>query len=131
VHTLKALRQKLDPVSVKGIMVGYAADSKAYHILLDTNKIVISRDVTFDETPGGANMDAEHDKELTLLDDDEDQHHEGQRNEDDIEDNGGDDEDGADINQGNADAEGAAAAAEQPKRRYPLRERRSPGEARC
>ena len=52
-HIPKAQRQKLYPVSIKGIMVGYAADSKAYHIMLDdTKKIIISRDVTFEESIG-------------------------------------------------------------------------------
>ena len=52
-HIPKAQRQKLDPVSIKGIMVGYAADSKAYRIMLDdTKKTIISRDVTFEESIG-------------------------------------------------------------------------------
>jgi len=136
VHTPKALRRKLDPVSVKGIMVGYAADSKAYRILLDNNKIVISRDVIFDETSGGADMEAEDGEQLVLLDDDaEDVHHEGLHNEEELQDIG-DNDDGADINEENAEAEGAgaapaaapAAAVDQPERRYPLRERRNPGE---
>jgi hypothetical protein len=51
VHIPKALRQKLDPVSRKGIFVGYAADSKAYRVLMDdTNKIEVSRNVSFDES---------------------------------------------------------------------------------
>ena len=51
VHVPKSQRQKLDAVSKKGVFVGYAADSKAYRVLMDdTHKIVISRDVTFDET---------------------------------------------------------------------------------
>jgi len=50
VHIPKTLRQKLDPVSKKGILVGYELGSKAYRILMeDTKKIVISRDVTFDQ----------------------------------------------------------------------------------
>jgi hypothetical protein len=47
----KQHRSKLDDVSKKGIFVGYEPGSKAYRVLLDTNKkIVISRDVTFDES---------------------------------------------------------------------------------
>jgi transposase InsO family protein len=49
VHIPKELRQKLDNVSQRGNMVGYEAHSKAYRILLDTGKITISRDVTFNE----------------------------------------------------------------------------------
>ena len=42
---------KLSPVSEKGRLVGYAENSKAYRILLDSGKIVESRDVKF---PGEA-----------------------------------------------------------------------------
>jgi hypothetical protein len=42
----------LDPVSIKGIMVGYVADNKAYRIMLDDTKKIISRDVTFEESIG-------------------------------------------------------------------------------
>ena len=52
VHIPKAQRQKLDPVSIKGIMVGYVADNKAYRIMLDDTKKIISRDVTFEESIG-------------------------------------------------------------------------------
>jgi hypothetical protein len=38
---------KLSQVSDKGILVGYSQDSKAYRVLLDTGKVVESRDVTF------------------------------------------------------------------------------------
>eukprot|EP00983_Pelagomonas_calceolata_P015512 491601-Pelagomonas_calceolata.AAC.1 len=54
VHTPKTLRRKPDPVSKKGILVGYEPGSKAYRILMeDSKKIVISRDVTFDEDNHG------------------------------------------------------------------------------
>lgn len=57
--TPKALRNKLDPVSEPGRLVGYPANTKGYKILLDSGRIIISRDVTFDETtrhsPPGAN----------------------------------------------------------------------------
>jgi len=50
VLTPKQLRRKLDPVSQPGVMVGYAVNSKGYRILLDnSNKIVESRDVVFNE----------------------------------------------------------------------------------
>ncbi len=50
VHIPKTLRQKLDPVSKKGILVDYEPGSKAYRILMeDTKKIIISSDVTFNE----------------------------------------------------------------------------------
>ena len=52
VHVPKARRNKLQPVSEKGILVGYEPESKAYRVLLDTNKIKISADVTFDEAAG-------------------------------------------------------------------------------
>ena len=43
-------RQKLDPKSEKLIMVGYSEVSKGYRLLnIETNKITISRDVTFFE----------------------------------------------------------------------------------
>jgi transposase InsO family protein len=48
-HVPKELRKKLDPLSQKGIFVGYEANSKAYRILLDTGKMIVSRDVIFDE----------------------------------------------------------------------------------
>ena len=54
VHVPKQLRQKLDAVSKEGIFIGYEPYSKAYRILLDTGKISISRDVTFDESPQAA-----------------------------------------------------------------------------
>ena len=50
VHVPKALRRKLDPVSFKGKLVGYEPNSKAYRVLVDsTNKISVSRDITFSE----------------------------------------------------------------------------------
>jgi hypothetical protein len=52
-YVLKPKQQrtsKLDAVSQRGTFVGYAVNSKAYRVLLDdTNKIVESRDVVFDE----------------------------------------------------------------------------------
>jgi histone deacetylase 1/2 len=45
-----ALRTKLDAVSAPGRFIGYPANTKGYKVLLDIGTIVISRDVTFDET---------------------------------------------------------------------------------
>jgi hypothetical protein len=49
-HVPKVLRNKLDPVSLKGTMVGYEPYSKAYRILLDDGRIQVNRDVIFDES---------------------------------------------------------------------------------
>lgn len=49
-HVPKIHRSKLDPVSVKGVFVGYEAASKAYRVYLpDLKKIVVSASVTFNE----------------------------------------------------------------------------------
>jgi hypothetical protein len=46
----KQLRHKLEPVSKKGIFVGYEPGSKAYRILLDdTLKVIVSIEVVFQE----------------------------------------------------------------------------------
>lgn len=50
VHIPNQLRSKIDPVSKKGVLVGYEPDSKAYRILMADGKIAVSRNVTFDET---------------------------------------------------------------------------------
>ena len=50
-HVPKQLRKKLDPVSRCGIMVGYQPNCKGYRILVDGSKIIVSRDVVFDESP--------------------------------------------------------------------------------
>jgi transposase InsO family protein len=49
-HVPKEKRSKLDSVSRRGVMVGYAPHSKGYRILLDSGCIVTSRNVIFDET---------------------------------------------------------------------------------
>ena len=49
VHIPKQFRRKLDSLSSPGIFIGYAANSKAYRVLLDDGKITVTRDVTFDE----------------------------------------------------------------------------------
>jgi len=128
VHIPKTLRQKLDPVSKKDILVGYEPGSKAYRILMeDTKKIVISRDVTFDEDTKGQRCAANSPEtnvsnSIDISSEDADQDH-------------------LHAHEENAEAEGAqpasaaqpaAGAAAQPAagaaatpRRYPLRERRS------
>ena len=74
VHVPKDLRTKLDPVSQKGVLVGYEPHSKAYRVLLDnTKKITISRDVTFDEArlkTDGINSRVEHEELCVDLSDD-------------------------------------------------------------
>lgn len=49
-HIPKEKRNKLDPVSERGIMVGYARDSKGYRLLMPDNTVSIRRDVIFDES---------------------------------------------------------------------------------
>ena len=48
----KQLRNKLAPTSEPGRLIGYPPGTKGYKILLDSGRIVISRDVTFNEGPG-------------------------------------------------------------------------------
>jgi hypothetical protein len=47
------LRSKLEPQTICGVMVGYHASSKGYRILLPSGQVTTSRDVVFDESPGG------------------------------------------------------------------------------
>ena len=141
VHIPKALRQKLDPVSRKGIFVGYAADSKAYRVLMDdTQKIEVSRNVSFVESTQETleveshveahlvNPLTERDPEDPAVDDG---FHDAQ---DDISSHGDGDNNNLDEapNAEAAEPEGALqeAAGEPaaPERRYPLRERRQPSE---
>lgn len=49
-HVPKQLRQKLDAVAVKGVMVGYEQSTKGYRIYVPaTGKVVVSASVVFDE----------------------------------------------------------------------------------
>ena len=50
VHVPKQLRYKLDPLSQAGTCLGYEPNSKAYRVLLEDGKMVVSRNVTFEET---------------------------------------------------------------------------------
>ena len=50
VHVPKQLKYKLDPLSQAGTFLGYEPTSKAYRELLADGKMVVSRNVTFDET---------------------------------------------------------------------------------
>ncbi|CAL8152241.1 unnamed protein product [Prunus armeniaca] len=50
VHVPAELRHKLDPKSTKGVFVGYATCEKGYRVFDPvSNKLILSRDVTFDE----------------------------------------------------------------------------------
>lgn len=59
IHVPKDKRNKLDPVSAKGVFLGYEPNTKGYRILRERDGvIVVSRDVIFDETEkvgGGGN----------------------------------------------------------------------------
>ena len=49
-HVPSAKRGKLDARAEKGILVGYATESKGYRVFnLNSTKIQVSRDVQFDE----------------------------------------------------------------------------------
>jgi len=68
IMTTGKLRQKLDPVSKKAILVGYEPGSKAFRILMeDTKKIVISRDVTFDEDTKGQRCAAKGPRHMSSI----------------------------------------------------------------
>eukprot|EP00170_Pyropia_yezoensis_P002467 contig_10304_g2471 len=56
VLTPAKFRRKLDPRGRKGIFVGYEPDTKAYRVWV-SGKIVISRDVVFDESFMGDNVE--------------------------------------------------------------------------
>ena len=52
-HVPTALRSKLEPTAEPGRMIGYAANSAGYKILLDTGSIITARNVVFDESNTG------------------------------------------------------------------------------
>lgn len=75
VHTPKQLRYKLDPTSQTGTFLGYEPHSKAYKVLLDDGKVVVSRNVTFDESKPPStetSEDAVEDTEASDLSDEDD-----------------------------------------------------------
>jgi hypothetical protein len=50
IHVPKKKCNKLDPVSAKGVFLGYEPQTKAYRVLRKRDgMIVVTRDVTFDE----------------------------------------------------------------------------------
>ena len=50
IHVPKEKRNKLDPVSAKGVFLGYEPQTKGYRVLRERDGvIVVTRDVTFDE----------------------------------------------------------------------------------
>ena len=56
VLTPTEIRRKWDPKSSRGIFVGYEELSKAYHVFdVDLGRVIISRDVVFDESSIGIN----------------------------------------------------------------------------
>ena len=119
VHVNKHQRRKLDAVSARGTFVGYEPNSKAYRVYMEeTSKIVISRDVIFDETPGQP-VDGSKQQELTTLEEEQDEEQEDQPMEEaedvNMEGNGGD---------GGYDAPGG----EPQEPRFPGRARRAPAE---
>ena len=136
VHVPKSQRQKLDAVSKKGVFVGYAADSKAYRVLMDdTHKIVISRDVTFDETAPKVEMmtNTESHQVNDLNEEAED------ALDDEFQDAQGEDDNTSQDGESIAEAPGIEAAEPegaanqsrpdiQAERRYPQRDRRNPSE---
>jgi len=67
VHVPKQLRRKLDSLSTTGTFIGYEPNSKAYRVLMDTGKVQISRDVTFNEQPSAANRAAAAEAEQSNL----------------------------------------------------------------
>jgi hypothetical protein len=60
VLTPKELRRKWDAKARPGLFMGYQESSKAYRVFdIEAGKVVISRDVNFDETvPGGSHFDS-------------------------------------------------------------------------
>lgn len=51
VVTPKELRNKLDSTSEAGRFIGYPSGTKGYKILLDSGRVIVSRDLTFVEMP--------------------------------------------------------------------------------
>ncbi len=72
VYIPKEKRHKLDDHSTRGIMVGYAANTKGYRVLLEDDSVVIGRDVIFDEGVGAGRRNQQEqedsDSELEIED---------------------------------------------------------------
>ena len=78
VYVPKEKRHKLDDRSTRGIMVGYAGNTKGYRILLENDTVVEGRDVIFDESVGAGRSnqqeqeDSDSEPEFEDIDDPED-----------------------------------------------------------
>ena len=60
VHVPKEKRNKLDPVSVKGVFLGYEPQTKGYRVLRERDGVIIvTRDVSFDERPKSGKVNNE------------------------------------------------------------------------
>lgn len=81
--TPKQLRNKLEPTSEPGRFIGYPSGTKGYKILLDTGRIIISRDVQFVEAGGTASSSTSRfEPEITEIIDPEDTEPVGAQDED-------------------------------------------------
>ena len=58
-HVPKEKRLKLDKRRIRGVMVGYAAHTKGYRILLEDHTVIMSLDVIFDEGTGATNLNGD------------------------------------------------------------------------
>ena len=70
VHVLtpREKRLKWDPKSRTGFFMGYEETSKAYRVYdIETGKVVISRDVTFDEQTFGIKQEEKNDVEIEIM----------------------------------------------------------------
>jgi hypothetical protein len=60
IHVPKEKRNKLDPVSTKGVFLGYEPQTKGYRVLRERDGvIVVTRDVVFDERPKTGKLENE------------------------------------------------------------------------
>ncbi|KAL3534237.1 hypothetical protein ACH5RR_002698 [Cinchona calisaya] len=71
-HIPKEKRYKLDEVGEKCIFVGYSSQSKGYHLYnLKTNKIIVCRDVLFNENVSRNWNNGKEEKGTVLVDDEQ------------------------------------------------------------
>ena len=71
-HIPKEKRYKLDEVSEKCIFVGYSSQSKGYRLYnLKTNKVVVCRDVLFNENVSWKSNDVKKEKGVVLAEDEQ------------------------------------------------------------